>query len=39
MMNKLFADSKEKLRNIKEIDGNYKNILNGFITYLEIRNK
>jgi len=39
MMNKLFCDSKEKLKDIKEIDDNYKNILNGFITYLEIRNK
>lgn len=38
MMNKLFAESKVKLEKL-EIDEKYKNILFGFISYLELRDK
>ena len=38
LMNKLFKESKEKINNL-EINTYVKNILLGFITYLEIREK
>lgn len=38
-MTKLFNESKYLINNNKFIKKEYKNILNGFITYLELRNK
>ena len=39
MMESMFEKSRDKLSKIDFIDEEYKNILNGFITYLNLRTK
>ena len=39
MMESMFEKSRDKLSKIDFIDEKYKNILNGFITYLDLRTK